>query len=127
MAVVFKKKREMEIDHFITKLGDETGVSDSFLKAVRPSVKKAYLEDTQDERNASLNAVWEAAKRQAETENSLRAVRHASDELKKAENVLVNKLEKLGQKMTDMQQTTASSAFNLLTSSLRAPDPEDVN
>ena len=116
MAIDYNKKAEIQIEVLVGRLRRETRVSEKFLNEVRPAIEKTYLEVPEGTpRETCLQAIWDAAKRQEEIQESAEQAREAARKLRETGIILHAKLRDLSQNLQDAKNALAATALSLYT------------
>ena len=108
----YDKKTLIEIETYIAKLEQDTGVSKRFLEAARSSIERAFLEVPVERRSECLEAIEQSCKTQAATERSIARSMANAKKLAAVEKKLSDKLAALKTETKLTRDRVTAVAFN---------------
>lgn len=109
-----KKEILAAVDELMRIVKEETGVSEKFIEAARPSIEAIFTDVEAQRRPECIQALWETAALQAETEQAIARARMWAKRLENAQNHLLVELGRMNRRVEDARNSVASTTLGIM-------------
>ncbi len=109
-------KREIRaaVDELVALIKKETGVSDTFIDAARPSIEAIFTDVEAQRRPECIQTLFETAALQAETEKSIASAQMWARRLESAQSRLLVELGRMSRRVEEARNSVLSTTLGLM-------------